>query len=426
MKYVKVKKNIYIHILICVDIFLTILTSVFLLIKIIAFQKIIFKRELKKVILYIKVSRVQFLQSIDIIILDYSVLFVLCHSLSVLYHIRVYSMWYIQYASLLVLSISRREETFPLAQHFHPDHHDPDDRVPLTVRRVFSFFLSFCLLVSIQPGEKLFRPGTSNFSIRANNTVEIALGHDLRRFQFARERGTERSKRRRAGSSGGTEWEGPRREHMDGKGNGEGNKKERRPRKQVSWRIRRPTAGRRPRSLTQILQTTKHRPSSARFTIQSSSVARRSSSSWLSSRPSTTDLLLLHLRAGSIAASGRFWQARPAHRDPRHAWRRRRRELEQEKREKERSGESKRERKRNRCKDSYRENPMTRCLRDMTLFKVATGGFAFALISRDGSFSRGIVLGQVLSWCWVVRLWLALGKLNVVVSSYHNISTWHL
>jgi len=34
---------------------------------------------------------------------------------------------------------------------------------------------------------------------------------------------------------------------------------------------------------------------------------------------------------------------------------------------------------------------MTRCLRDMTLFKVATGGFAFALISRDGSSSRGIV-----------------------------------
>lgn len=44
-----------------------------------------------------------------------------------------------------------------------------------------------------------------------------------------------------------------------------------------------------------------------------------------------------------------------------------------------------------------RETPMTRSLRDMTLFKVATGGFTFALISRDGSFSRGIVLGQVLS-----------------------------
>lgn len=55
------------------------------------------------------------------------------------------------------------------------------------------------------------------------------------------------------------------------------------------------------------------------------------------------------------------------------------------------------ENKRGRCRDSYRENPMTRCLRDMTLFKVATGGFAFTLISRDGSFSRGIVLGQVLS-----------------------------
>jgi len=41
------------------------------------------------------------------------------------------------------------------------------------------------------------------------------------------------------------------------------------------------------------------------------------------------------------------------------------------------------ERERDRCKDSYRENPMTRCLRDMTLFKVATGGFAFTLISRD-------------------------------------------
>jgi len=62
-------------------------------------------------------------------------------------------------------------------------------------------------------------------------------------------------------------------------------------------------------------------------------------------------------------------------------------------------GENKKERKRDKCKDSYRENPMTRCLRDMTLFKVATGGFAFALISRDiaCSFSRDIVLGQVLS-----------------------------
>lgn len=55
-------------------------------------------------------------------------------------------------------------------------------------------------------------------------------------------------------------------------------------------------------------------------------------------------------------------------------------------------------RERDRCRDSYRENPMTRCLRDTTLFKVATGGFAFALISRDGSLSRGIVPGQVLSW----------------------------
>lgn len=77
------------------------------------------------------------------------------------------------------------------------------------------------------------------------------------------------------------------------KGEREGNKRERRPRKQVSWRTRRPTAGRRPRSLTQILQTTKHHPSSARFTISSSSIARRSSSSWLSSHPSITNLLLL-------------------------------------------------------------------------------------------------------------------------------------
>lgn len=36
---------------------------------------------------------------------------------------------------------------------------------------------------------------------------------------------------------------------------------------------------------------------------------------------------------------------------------------------------------------------MTRCLRDMTLFKVASGGFAFVLISRDSSSSRGIVPG---------------------------------
>ena len=140
----------------------------------------------------------------------------------------------------------------------------------------FFLFLSPCFY---PPGEKLFRPGTSNFSIQANNIEEIALGLDLWRFQFARERGTECSKQRRAGSSGETEWEGPRREHMDGKGNERGNEKERRPRKQVSWRTRRPTADRRPRSLTQILQTTKHRPSSARFTIQSSFVARRSSSS---------------------------------------------------------------------------------------------------------------------------------------------------
>lgn len=60
---------------------------------------------------------------------------------SVLYHVRVYFMRCTLYASSLILSISRREEAFPLAQHFHPDHHDPDDRVPLTVRRVFSLFL---------------------------------------------------------------------------------------------------------------------------------------------------------------------------------------------------------------------------------------------------------------------------------------------
>lgn len=68
---------------------------------------------------------------------------------SILYHTQVYSTRCTLYASSLVLSISRREEAFPLAQHFHPDHHDPDDRVPLTVRRTFSLFLSFSLLVSI-------------------------------------------------------------------------------------------------------------------------------------------------------------------------------------------------------------------------------------------------------------------------------------
>lgn len=72
------------------------------------------------------------------------------------------------YASSLILSISRREEAFPLAQHFHPDHHDPDDRVPLTVRRVFSLFLSltlflsFALLVFIHPAK--------NFSVRELRT----------------------------------------------------------------------------------------------------------------------------------------------------------------------------------------------------------------------------------------------------------------
>lgn len=71
---------------------------------------------------------------------------------SVLYHVRVYFMRCTLYASSLILSISRREEAFPLAQHFHPDHHDPDDRVPLTVRRVFSLFLFLSLSFS------LFRP----------------------------------------------------------------------------------------------------------------------------------------------------------------------------------------------------------------------------------------------------------------------------
>lgn len=73
---------------------------------------------------------------------------------SVLYHVRVYFMRCTLYASSLILSISRREEAFPLAQHFHPDHHDPDDRVPLTVRRVFS--LSF--FSSLSPSLFLFSP----------------------------------------------------------------------------------------------------------------------------------------------------------------------------------------------------------------------------------------------------------------------------
>lgn len=70
---------------------------------------------------------------------------------SVLYHVRVYFMRCTLYASSLILSISRREEAFPLAQHFHPDHHDPDDRVPLTVRRVFSLFLFLPLFFSLSP-----------------------------------------------------------------------------------------------------------------------------------------------------------------------------------------------------------------------------------------------------------------------------------
>lgn len=121
---------------------------------------------------------------------------------SVLYHTRVYSTRCTLYASSFVLSISRREEAFPLAQHFHPDHHDPDDRVPLTVRRIFSLFLSLPLSSPLPlscfrpPREKLFRPETSNFSIRADSAMKIALGYDSQRFQFARERGTERSKRR--------------------------------------------------------------------------------------------------------------------------------------------------------------------------------------------------------------------------------------
>lgn len=117
---------------------------------------------------------------------------------SVLYHTRVYSTRCTLYASSFVLSISRREEAFPLAQHFHPDHHDPDDRVPLTVRRIFSLFLSPSPPLFLFPStsRKIFRPETSNFSIRADNAVKIALGHDSQRFQFARERGTERSKRR--------------------------------------------------------------------------------------------------------------------------------------------------------------------------------------------------------------------------------------
>lgn len=50
----------------------------------------------------------------------------------------------------LCSSISRREEPFPLAQHFHPDHHDPDDRVALTVRSSFiSLFLSVSLYLLI-------------------------------------------------------------------------------------------------------------------------------------------------------------------------------------------------------------------------------------------------------------------------------------
>lgn len=107
---------------------------------------------------------------------------------SVLYHVRVYFMRCTLYASSLILSISRREEAFPLAQHFHPDHHDPDDRVPLTVRRVFSLFLflslflSFAPLVFYPPREKLLCSGTSNFSIRADSAVKIRAGARLAAF----------------------------------------------------------------------------------------------------------------------------------------------------------------------------------------------------------------------------------------------------
>lgn len=101
---------------------------------------------------------------------------------SVLYHVRVYFMRCTLYASSLILSISRREEAFPLAQHFHPDHHDPDDRVPLTVRRVFSLFLflslflSFALLVFIHPAKRLLCSGTSSFSIRGGQCRENRAG----------------------------------------------------------------------------------------------------------------------------------------------------------------------------------------------------------------------------------------------------------
>lgn len=98
------------------------------------------------------------------------------------------------YAFSLVLSISRREEPFPLAQHFHPDHHDPDDRVPLTVRSVFSLFLS------ASPHPSLFIHLAKNFSAnvkRLHHACEQCRENRTRarfatRFQLSRERRTER------------------------------------------------------------------------------------------------------------------------------------------------------------------------------------------------------------------------------------------
>lgn len=95
----------------------------------------------------------------------------------------------IPYAFSLVLSISRREEPFPLAQHFHPDHHDPDDRVCLTERSAFPFFLSASSSFFIHLAKNFFEHQTSPSHVRTMpwKSHSGTIRAFATRFQLSRE-----------------------------------------------------------------------------------------------------------------------------------------------------------------------------------------------------------------------------------------------
>jgi hypothetical protein len=87
-------------------------------------------------------------------------------------------------------STSRREEAFPLARHFHPDHHDPDDRSN-GAETLFSLSLSLSLSLRLCLRCFTFASGRVRRKSRGTCDPEASAAFPTR------ERETERRRRRR-------------------------------------------------------------------------------------------------------------------------------------------------------------------------------------------------------------------------------------